>query len=150
MAKKNIRNTADNCWRKVDIEMICLYFAAFLTGIFASLGVGGGMILILFLTIFEDADQITAQGINLIYFIPIAILSVIIHTKNKLIEWKKIIPAIITGVAGAIAGTYIAQFIGSPMLSKIFGVFILVIGLKEMFYKPKRHCSSDKQDMTRE
>lgn len=130
--------------------MIWLYITAFVTGIFASLGVGGGMILILFLTIFEDADQIAAQGINLIYFIPIAILSVIIHTKNKLIEWKKIIPAIITGVAGAIAGTYLAQFIGSPMLSKIFGVFILLIGLKEMFYKPKRRCSFDKQDMTRE
>lgn len=130
--------------------MIWLYIAAFVAGIFASLGVGGGMILILFLTIFEGTDQIAAQGINLIYFIPIALLSIVIHKKNKLIELKKIIPAIITGVAGAIAGTYLAQYIGSPMLSKIFGGFILLIGLKEIFYKPKRRCSSGKQDMIQE
>lgn len=127
--------------------MIWLFIAAFLTGIFAALGVGGGMILILYLTIFEGMEQLTAQGINLIYFIPIAALAVIIHTKNKLIEWKKIIPAIITGVVGAVAGTYIAKLIGSPFLTKIFAVFILIIGVKELFYKPKSD-SCDNQDKT--
>ena len=116
--------------------MIWSFIAAFFTGIFASLGVGGGMILIIYLTVFAGFDQLAAQGINLIYFIPIAALSVIIHTKNRLIEWKKIIPSILLGVVFAALGTYAAERIGSPALKKIFGIFILLIGVKELLYKP--------------
>ena len=117
--------------------MIWSFTAAFLTGIFASLGVGGGMILIIYLTVFGGFDQLAAQGINLIYFIPIALLSVIIHTNHKLIAWKKIRPAIVVGTAFAALGTYAAEHIGSPALKKIFAVCILLIGIKELFYKAK-------------
>lgn len=127
--------------------MIWSFIAAFFTGIFASLGVGGGMILIIYLTVFAGFDQLAAQGINLIYFIPIAALSVAIHTKNKLIEWKKIVPSVIIGVIFAAVGTYAAERIGSPMLKKIFAVFILLIGVKELLYKPD---SSDNQDSSPE
>lgn len=131
--------------------MIWSFTAALLTGVFASLGVGGGMILIIYLTVFGGFDQLAAQGINLIYFIPIAALSVIIHSKNHLIEWKKIIPSIIIGVIFAAAGTYAAEHIGSPALKKIFAAFILLIGIKELLYKPNSASgSSDKQDRSPE
>ena len=136
--------------------MIWSYIAAFITGVFASLGVGGGMILIIYMTVILGMEQLTAQGINLLFFIPIAALSVIMHTKNKLIDWKKIIPAIITGIIGAVAGTYIAEYLGSDVLRKIFAVFILLIGIKELFYKQKpkqaiqTDCSSDKPDNSQE
>ncbi len=122
--------------------MIWSFTAAFFTGIFASLGVGGGMILIIYLTVFAGFSQLEAQGINLIFFIPIAVLSVIMHTKNKLIEWKKIILSIITGVVFAVGGTFIAELIGSPLLRKAFAVFILLVGIKELFYKPKEEDDS--------
>ncbi len=125
------------------------FAAAFFTGIFAALGVGGGMILIIYLTVFAGFDQLSAQGINLIYFIPIAALSVIIHTKNKLIDWKKIIPAIITGIFFAAIGSFAAKFIGPAGLRKIFAVFIFIIGLKELFFRTSDN-SSDIQDKTRE
>lgn len=115
--------------------MIQLYAAAFLTGIFAAMGVGGGMILIIYLTFFAGFTQLEAQGINLVYFIPVALLSVIIHTKNKLICWKKMIPSLVVGTAAAAAGAWAAAFIGSDMLKKIFGGFILIIGIKELFFK---------------
>ena len=115
--------------------MIWSFVAAFFTGVLASMGVGGGMILIVYLTVFDGYSQISAQGINLIYFIPIALLSVIIHSKNKLIVWKKIIPAIVTGIIGAVIGAFLAKHFGSEILSKIFGGFILLVGIKELFYK---------------
>ena len=99
------------------------------------MGVGGGMILIIYLTAFSGVEQISAQGINLIYFIPIAALSVILHTKNKLIQWKKIIPSLLTGVVFAAAGAFTAEFIGSDILKKIYGAFILAVGLKELLSK---------------
>ena len=127
--------------------MMWSFTAAFLTGIFASLGVGGGMILIIYLTVFAGFDQLAAQGINLVYFIPIAALSVILHSRNHLIEWKKIIPSIITGIIFASLGTLAAKYIGSDGLKKIFAVFILLIGIKELFSKSD---SSEKQDKSPE
>ena len=115
--------------------MIIKLLIAFLTGIFASMGVGGGMILIIYLTSFSGVEQISAQGINLIYFIPIAILSVILHTRNKLIQWKKILPSIFTGIIFAAAGAFTAEFLGSDILKKIYGIFILVVGIKELLGK---------------
>lgn len=109
------------------------FLAAFLTGIFAAMGIGGGMILIIYLTFFADMPQLSAQGVNLLYFIPIALFSVILHSKNKLIEWKKIIPSLILGIIFAVIGAYSAEYIGSELLQKLFGAFIVVVGIKEIF-----------------
>lgn len=68
---------------------ILFYISAFLTGILASMGLGGGMILILYMTLIAGMEQLTAQGVNLLFFIPIAAAALIIHTKNKLVKWKK-------------------------------------------------------------
>jgi uncharacterized membrane protein YfcA len=115
--------------------MFWSFFAAFITGILASLGVGGGMLLIIYLTVFAGFDQLSAQGINLLYFIPIALLAVIIHTRNKLINWKPLVPAIAAGVVGAVIGSVIAGFIDKEILRTAFAIFVLVIGVKEILYK---------------
>ncbi len=109
------------------------YLAAFLTGIFAAMGIGGGMILIIYLTIFANMPQLSSQGANLLYFIPIALFSVILHTKNKLIEWKKIVPSLILGILFSVIGAYSAEYIGSEHLRKLFGAFIVIVGIKELF-----------------
>lgn len=115
--------------------IIVLIISALVTGVLASLGLGGGMVLIICLTTFMGVEQLNAQGINLMFFIPIASLALIMHTKNRLVEWKKIIPSIACGVVGAIIGTILAKYIGSDILSKIFGGFMTLVGIKELFYK---------------
>jgi uncharacterized membrane protein YfcA len=115
--------------------MVWSFVAAFLTGILASLGVGGGMLLIIYLTVFAGFDQLSAQGINLLYFLPIALLAVILHTKNHLINWKPLIPAILVGIIGAVIGSIIAKFIDKELLRTVFAVFVLIIGVKEILYK---------------
>ena len=117
---------------------ILFYISAFLTGILASMGLGGGMILILYMTLIAGMEQLTAQGVNLLFFIPIATAALIIHTKNKLVKWKKIVPAIICGVLSAVAGPYIAKSIGNDYLTKIFAVFVLITGVKELFSKTEK------------
>ncbi|MDN5378642.1 MAG: uncharacterized protein PWQ76_897 [Clostridiales bacterium] len=121
------------------MNIIFAVIAAFFAGLAASLGLGGGMVLIIYLTIFADIPQISAQGINLVFFIPIAILSIILHRKNHLIafEWKKMLLPICFGTAGAFLGTYFANILGSELLSKIFAVFILIVGAMELFSKEK-------------
>jgi uncharacterized membrane protein YfcA len=65
------------------------------------MGLGGGMVLIVYLTVFAGFSQLAAQGINLVFFIPIAIISLVLHTKNKLVEWKKAVPAVLWGTAAS-------------------------------------------------
>ncbi len=123
------------------MSIFVIVVVSFLTGFVASLGLGGGMVLIIYLTIFSGMAQLEAQGINLIFFIPIALISIILHTKSKLIIWKKILPSIITGAIFALLFSFIASMLGSEILSKIFSIFIIIIGIKELIKK------SDKQNI---
>ena len=112
---------------------------AFLTGIFASMGLGGGMVLIVYLTVFAGFSQLVAQGINLVFFIPIAIISLVLHTKNKLVEWKTAVPAVLWGTAAVIISAWLANRIEQSLLSKAFGIFLILMGLKELFFKSEKH-----------
>ena len=112
---------------------------AFLTGIFASMGLGGGMVLIVYLTVCAGFSQLAAQGINLVFFIPIAIISLVLHTKNKLVEWKKAVPAVLWGTAAVIISAWLANRIEQSLLSKAFGIFLILMGLKELFFKSEKH-----------
>ena len=105
------------------------------TGILASLGLGGGMILTLYLTLFSGVSQLYAQGINLIFFLPIAAASLIIHSKNHLVEWKKAFPIILTGIIFAGIFGFWATKIHPLILKKFFGGFLVLMGIKEIFFK---------------
>ena len=122
------------------MNLFTIAAVSFLTGIFASLGLGGGMVLIMYLTIFAGVDQLSAQGINLIFFLPIAVISLILHTKNKLVEWKRIMPAIFTGLVTVIIFSIIANKIDTTYLEKGFAIFLIIAGVFTLFSKrvPKK------------
>ncbi len=108
-------------------------FAGFLSGLIGSMGFGGGGVLIIYLVIFTNISQIKAQGINLIFFIPCAILATIIYTVKKQIEFKKIIPVIFGGISGAIIASLFLKNINSNILSKMFAFFLIFMGINALF-----------------
>ena len=109
----------------------------FFTGVIASLGLGGGFILIIYLVDILGVDQIAAQGINLVFFLPIAVLSLIMHTKNKMVEWHTVPAASIFGALGALLGTLIALNINSKYIKIGFAVMLIIVGVKEIFFQEK-------------
>ena len=100
-------------------------------GIVSSLGMGGGTILILLLTLFFNTDQHIAQATNLIFFIPTSITSILINAKK--INWKISKEIIIFGIIGAIIGSIFASKIPSEKLKKIFGIFLLIIAIFQIY-----------------
>ena len=54
----------------------------FFSGIISGMGIGGGTILIPALLFLTEVNQQQAQGVNLIYFIPTAVMALITHRKN--------------------------------------------------------------------
>lgn len=116
------------------LNTIILLAVAFLAGISASLGLGGGVILILYLLIFTKTPQLTAQGINLIFFIPIAAISLYFHRKNGLIKPQNLKLAIPVGIITSAAASYVAASLQTQTLTRLFGFFVLVVGIKEMVF----------------
>lgn len=109
----------------------------FITGLIASMGLGGGFVLIIYLTFFMGMSQSEAQGVNLLFFLPIALFSTFIHGKNRLIKWKLLPYAVISGIIGAAAGSFLSLFMGDEILRRLFGGLIIIIGIKEVFHKKK-------------
>ena len=101
------------------------------------MGVGGGMLLIPAARIFLNLEQQSAQSLNLCCFVPSALCAVFIHLKNKKIDIKTALPIIITGIPFSLSGAFISTSISSSLLSKLFGIFILVFGLKEIVFALK-------------
>lgn len=112
-----------------------LFIIGFLSGIISGMGIGGGTILIPSLVFFTNLTQQQAQGINLIVFIPVAFIALIIHYKEKNIEFKHAKWIILGGIFGAVIGSFIAININSNNLKKYFGIFLLFIGIYELFKK---------------
>lgn len=104
----------------------------FLTGVLASMGLGGGFILVVWLTLFAGVGQKAAQGINLLFFLPIAFISLMIHLKNGLVNKELVKRYALWGVLGAGVGTFAAAHIGNDFLRILFALFLLAFGVREM------------------
>lgn len=105
----------------------------FLSGIISGMGIGGGAILIPALILFADISQKHAQGINLTYFIPTAIISLIVHIKNGRVEKKTAMIIGSFGILGAILGSSLAISTNGRILQIMFGVFLLFVGFYEIY-----------------
>ena len=116
------------------------------------MGLGGGFILVIYLTIFAQMPQLAAQGVNLIFFLPIAAFSLIFHIKNKMIEKSVILPSTIFAVIGVFIGVWGANLLGSEWLTKVFAVFVLLVGVRELvtaFKKPEAPETGDRPGQQR-
>lgn len=123
---------------------IWLVVIGFFSGIISGMGIGGGAILIPAITMLFSVTQQQAQNINLIYFIPTAVIALVTHAREKNIEKKFLFRIIIFGVIGAVIGAMIAVKMESDLLRKCFGGFLLLMGALE-FVKGQKVAKAKKQ-----
>lgn len=109
------------------IALLILF--GFLSGILGGMGMGGGTLLIPFLTIFLKLPQIESQAINLISFIIMSVVALIIHIKNKLVVFKEGLIIILVGLGTSVLGSMLANSTNTLTLRTLFGVFLVGIGL---------------------
>lgn len=119
------------------MEWIISAIAGILSGIIGAMGMGGGGVLIIYLNLFTDIPQSNAQGINLLFFLPTAVLAVLYYSKKKLIAWKIALPFAAMGIIGTIIGSFLCGKFDNGILSKMFGVLLLVMGALGLFKKDK-------------
>ena len=106
-------------------------------GFLAGIGVGGGSLLILWLTLVLGMPPPQARILNLMFFVPSAVVACLFRWKQGKLDIKKILPAIISGCAAAAIFSFIGQQLDTSLLKKLFGGLLLITGIRELMYKPK-------------
>ena len=110
-----------------------------ISGIVGGLGMGGGTVLILLLSMFANIEQHIAQGTNVIFFVPTAIAAIFVFIKNKNIKFKIGIPVCLWGLLGAFIGASISSNMEVGILRKCFGIFLIIIAFYQTYSLYKRY-----------
>ncbi len=117
---------------------VCLAVGTIL-GFLSGLGIGGGSLLILWLTLVLRADPGDARMINLLFFLPASAAACAFRWKQGSLPWKTVLPAAIAGCLAAGMGTLLGRGLDLGLLRKLFGGLLLVTGVREIFYRPKKN-----------
>ena len=106
-------------------------------GFLSGLGVGGGSLLLLWLTLVMGTSQSTARVMNLMFFVPCALIATAFRWKQAKADWHLTLPAVFAGLLGALLGNFLGPILDVALLKKAFGILFIVCGLRELLYKPK-------------
>ena len=120
-----------------EMKLLAGILAGAVCGVLSGFGIGGGSLLMIWMTAVCSMEQQAAQSINLLYFLPTAGTALIFHFKNKQICKKAILPAALCGCAAAAGGAFLANWIDTELLRRLFGGFLIIVGLSELFKKKK-------------
>lgn len=111
------------------MQYLWMVLAGMGAGIIGGMGMGGGTILIPILTILLSYPQLSAQTTNLVSFLPMALVSVVIHTKHKLVDFKAMLWVTLPALITTCISSYFAPKIQGDILRKLFGYFITFVGV---------------------
>ncbi|MEG1706861.1 MAG: sulfite exporter TauE/SafE family protein [Clostridia bacterium] len=128
------------------MQVFLLILFGFFAGVVGGMGMGGGTILVPLLS-FVKMEQQTMQAINLISFIPMSTVALIIHSKNKLIVKSKILWIIVPACLSAIGGSILSTAIDSAILRKIFGIFLIALGIWQVVVACRKFKTKAKAEL---
>ncbi len=117
------------------IPFLFAILVGLLTGILSGFGIGGGSLLMLWLTCVMDVPQLQAAGMNLLYFLACAPPALYSHWKNKLIDPKAACFCIAAGIPLSILGCFLSARLDLSLIRRGFGLLLLWIGIRELFSK---------------
>ena len=105
----------------------------FLTG----LGVGGGSLLMVWLTAVLGMDALTARSINLLFYLPGAAIAIQFRKRQGKIQWRNVLPPALAGCLAAAVCSRLSTAVDNSWLQKVFGVILIAAGLRELLWKEK-------------
>ena len=107
-------------------------------GYLSGLGIGGGSLLILWLTLVAGVQDKAAQVINLIFFLAAAGSVSILRLKKGTLQLREVLPGILAGCLSALVFSFLGQRLDQSVARKLFGAVLLLTGLRELLYRPRK------------
>ncbi|MBE6996163.1 MAG: sulfite exporter TauE/SafE family protein [Ruminococcaceae bacterium] len=118
-------------------DWILPLLCGFGAGVISAWGVGGGTLLLLVMTLFLGVEQRTAQGINLLFFLPTAASALLCHWRSGYLDKPTLRAAVPPAVLAAAAGAWLATALDVELLRRPFGVYLLLSGVSLLLPKQK-------------
>lgn len=106
-------------------------------GFLSGLGIGGGSLLILWLTLVLNMAPGDARMMNLLFFLPAALVALSFRWKQGAVPFRKILPAMAAGALSAAAFSWLGLNLNTELLKKAFGILLILTGIKEICYRTK-------------
>lgn len=114
------------------MDVIFAGAAGLVCGILSGFGIGGGSLLMVWMTAVVGLEPSKAACINLLYFLPTSLGALIFHCKHKMIAWNAVLYSVIFGLLTAALGAWLSSAIEETLLRKLFGGFLLIVGVLEL------------------
>lgn len=109
--------------------------AGVVLGFLSGLGTGGGSLLLLWLTMVVGMPQQDARMVNLLFYLPAAFITLLLRKKQGLLPVKPLLPGMAAGCAAAFLFSRLENILDAALLKKAFGVLLLFLGIRELFYR---------------
>lgn len=106
-------------------------------GMLSGLGVGGGSLLLLWLTMVAGLPHEEARVMNLMFFLPCALAATLFRWKTARPDLKIMGFAVIAALAGAVWGNVLGPGLDREILKKAFGAMFVISGVRELRWRPK-------------
>ena len=114
------------------------FAVATVLGFLAGMGVGGGSLLLLWLTQVAKLPHDQARILNLLFFLPAALIATLLHRKQHAKPGQGVTAAIVAGCAAAAIFSFISRSLDITLLKKLLGGLLILTGLREIFYRPRK------------
>lgn len=113
------------------------FFIPLAVGILSGLGVGGGGLFVIYLALFTDTPQLLAQGMNLLFFLFSSSASLTVHVTHRRLYPMLILILVLSGLGGALLGSFLAERMNALLLRKAFGAMLVITGIFSLKKKTK-------------
>ena len=120
------------------LEWLIPLLIASVLGFLAGMGVGGGSLLLLWLTQVADMQQPQARIMNLLFYLPAAFTATFFYRKQKMHAGGVLLPAILAGCTAAAGFSLLSSTVDIKLMKKLLGGLLLLIGIREVFYRPRK------------
>ncbi len=118
--------------------------ASFIIALLSGMGIGSGGLLVIYLTFMTDAEQLAAQGANLLFFLFSSGSALLYNIRKRNIYWTAVLFLSVIGILGALFGSFVAGIIPTEILRKLFGIMLTVSGVVTLLKKEK--LTADKKE----
>ena len=102
-------------------------------GFLGALGLGGGTVLMMWMSFFEQIAPAAAAGVNLLAFLGGGIGPAAVYARRRLVDWRRFGWAAGLGAGGVLGGWALSGALDGAWLTKGFACLLILLGLRELF-----------------
>ena len=125
--------------------MILSFLIPFAVAALSGLGVGGGGLFMIYLSLLTDTPQLVAQGMNLLFFLFSSGASITVHLRERRICYPAVGLMAAFGIVGALLGARLSAHLPAHLLRSIFGCMLIVSGILALRQKEPKGEESLRQ-----